>query len=109
MGKLKKHFYSDLVDFEIIIEELNTLNISDKERDELVELAHSNLHHRVVDAVLSELSSDDKRVFLEHLSIGDSDKIWKHLNEKVDKIEDKIKQTAESLKKDLREDIRGVR
>lgn len=105
MGKLKKHFYSDIVDFELIVEDLKTLDMSDEEREELAEIAHSNLHHKVVDAILDELSKEDKAIFLDHLASDDHEKIWKHLNEKVDKIEVKIKKTAEDLKKDLREDI----
>lgn len=83
--------------------------MSEEERVHLVSIIDSSLHHTILDAILSELSEEDKKKFLEHVASDDHDKIWKHLNEKVEDIEGKIKKIAESLKKDLHEDIRGVK
>ena len=35
--------------------------------------------------------------------------IWQQLNEKVEKIEDKITAAGEQVKKELRQDIRAIR
>ena len=68
-------------------------------------MVQENLHHAVLDAVLSELSEKDKQKFLNHLSKGEDEEIWKLLNSRVDNIEDKIKVTADDLRKELHKDI----
>jgi len=72
-------------------------------------LAADSLHHAVLDAVLSELSEKDKKIFLENLSSEDHNTTWKHLKESIQNVEEKIKKTAELLKKDLQKDIWEVK
>lgn len=100
-----KHFYSHLIEFEPLVFELDNLNLSKNEKLHLAHLVDSNLHHNVLDAVLSELGENDKRLFLEHLALGDHFKIWEFLKNKVDNIEAKIKKVAEELKEELHKDI----
>lgn len=106
---MKKKFYSHLVQIETIAMRLQYMDLSDEERTHLLGLIDSSLHHAVLDAVLSELTEKDKKRFLEHMNSEDNEKLWKFLNEKVDNIEDKIKQTAESLTKELHKDIDEVK
>lgn len=88
---------------------LDELDLSEKEKKHLAELIDSNLHHTILDAVLSELPDEEKAAFLQHLSAARHDKIWEILNQKVDKIEDKIKQTADEFLQDIRTDIKDAR
>lgn len=104
-----KHFYSHLIEIESIIIELDKLDLSQEQKIHLTGLIDSSLHHTVLDAVLSELSSQDKRVFLNYLKEDDHGKIWKFLNEKVDKLEEKIKKTADDLKEELKKDLKEAR
>ena len=106
---MKKHFYSHLVETDSVVILINELDITDEEKAHLVALVDSQLHHTVLDAVLSELSEDDKKLFLKHLLHEDHDEVWKHLNTKVDNIEEKIKKAAEDLKKELHEDVKQVK
>jgi hypothetical protein len=106
---MKKQFYSHLIQIETIAMRLQYMDLSEEERTHLLGLIDSSLHHAVLDAVLSELSEKDKKRFLEHMTGNDHDKLWRFLNDKVDNIEDKIKQTAESLTKRLHEDIDEAR
>lgn len=106
---MKRHFYSHLVETDSLVIEINKLELEDHERAHLISLVDSNLHHAVLDAILSELTKEDKRVFLIHLAREDNDKIWEHLNSRVDKIEEKIKKAAEDLKNELHKDIKEVR
>lgn len=101
----KKHFYSHLIEYESLTVELNKLNLSDEEHSHLLELAELSLHNAILDVILSELSEEDKRTFLSHLASDDHDRVWKLLNEKVDNIEEKIKNAAHSLKAELHKDI----
>lgn len=102
---MKKHFYSHLVETESLVIELNKLELTDDEKTHLLSIAESSLHHTVLDAILSELSSQDKTLFLHQLATENHEEIWKFINSKVDNIEEKIKKTADDLKKELHEDI----
>lgn len=103
------YFYTHLINIETILVSLEDLKLSDKEKKHLAQLLDSNLHHTILDAVLSELSPADKQEFLKHLSASDHDKIWQLLNQRVDKIEDKIKQTADEFISEVHKDIKEAK
>ncbi len=102
---MKKHFYTHVIETSSISLALAEMELTQEERKHLIDLAQENLHHAILDSVLSELSDKDKQEFLVLLAQDDHDKIWKLLTERVDHIEDKIKKTAEDLKKELHKDI----
>ncbi len=106
---MKKQFYSHLVETDSLVVELNRMNISESDKAQLISLIDSSIHHVIMDAILSELSPDDKKIFLTHVLSHEHDKIWELLDKKVDKIEDKITQAADSLKKELYKDIQEVK
>ncbi len=104
-----KHFYSDIIEIETLIVELDTLDISPQQKQHLIKIAQDTIHHTILDIILSELSEEDKKVFLENHAENDHDKIWVHLKEKIANIETKIKFTADMLKKELHEDLKQIR
>lgn len=104
-----RYFYSHLTDTDSLTSDLAELDLTESQRKELLEIAHVHTHQAVVDAILSELSDKDKKKFLELLALGSDDEIWKHLNEKVEKIEDKITDVAKQVKRELREDVKKVK
>lgn len=104
-----KYFYSHLIEIESITIELDKLDLSDGQRMHLANLVDSSLHHTILDAILSELSEEDKIKFIKHLEEDDHGKIWQFLNSKVDNIKDKIKSAAETLKRQLHEDLKKSR
>ncbi len=104
-----KHFYSHLIETSHISLELGDMDLSQEERVHLISLVESNLHHTILDAVLSELSEEDKKIFLHHAAHDKHEKTWELLNEKVDNIEEKIKKAAKALKKELHEDIEDAK
>lgn len=101
----QKHFYSHLVDTTQIILDIADMDMSKEERLHLMALIESNLHHVVIDVVLSNLSEDDKKEFLLHLSLDNHDEIWKLLKEKIENIEEKIEAEVNNLKIELKKDI----
>ncbi len=106
---MKKHFYTHLVEIETIYTELEALPMHKHEKDELVEIVHSTIHHVVIDTVLSELPEEDKKTFLSHVHAENHDSIWGLLKEKIEKSEEKIKQAVEQLKKDFHQDIDEIK
>lgn len=103
--KQGKHFYSHIVETSTVSLALGDMELSKEERLELLSLAHNNLHHTILDTVLSELSEVDKKLFLRHLAVNNHDKIWELLKTKVENIEEKIKKVADEVKKELHKDI----
>lgn len=82
--------------------------MTEGERLHLIALVESNLHHAVLDVVLSALSENDKKEFLLHLHLDNHNEIWKLLKEKPENIEEKIIKAAEDLKKELHHDIKDL-
>jgi hypothetical protein len=105
----KRYFYTHIIDTSVLSLELADMNMDPKERLHLISLIESNIHHEILDLILSELKPVDKKTFLSHLASENHDKVWKFLREKVDSIEEKIKKTAEALKKELHEDIKNIK
>lgn len=102
---MEKHFYSHIIDIEKLLEALNTLEISWGEREELFQIAHSHIHHTIMDLILSELSDEDQEILIELMSNDDNDKIWNHLNNKIENIEQKITTAAHTIRDELHQDI----
>ncbi|MDO8637986.1 MAG: hypothetical protein Q7R43_00285 [Candidatus Daviesbacteria bacterium] len=106
---MKKLFYSHLIEIESVIIELDKLDLSKEQKIHLASLMDSSLHHTILDAILSELSSDDKIVFLYHYQEGSHDKIWHFLNSKIEDVEKKIKKAADGLKAELHKDLKKAK
>lgn len=105
---MDKHFFSHLVEINTLELELDTLELSDNEKSQIKKLIDESIYHKVLDAVLSELSEEDKKEFLSHLVSDDHERIWKFANDKIENIEEKIKKAAEDIKKELHEDIKST-
>ncbi len=105
----KRYFYTHIIDTSTLSLELGDMDLTQQERVHLISLIDSNIHHEILDLILSELNPEDKKTFLTHLASEDHDKVWKLLNEKVENIEEKIKKTAEDLKQELHKDIKEVK
>lgn len=103
---MSKHFFSHLVEVDTLHLELENHNLEVEEREELKKLIDESIYHTVLEAILSELSEDDKKIFLSHLVDDDHGKIWEFVNNKVENIEDKILKASEDIKKKLHSDIK---
>ena len=103
-----KHFYSHIITTDSLIVKLSNMKMSDDERTHLLSLMESSLHHAILDAILSELTASDKKLFLKELADEDHDAIWTFLKKRIDNIEGKIEKTAEDLQEQLHQDIDEV-
>lgn len=101
-----KHFYSYHVEIESLIVEIESLPIKKHEKKHLISLAESQMHHAILDSILSELSSDDKKLFLVHLNSKNHDRVWKFLRSRINDIEDKIEKVVSDLRIELYKDIK---
>jgi hypothetical protein len=103
---MKKYFYSHIVEIKSVEEALAALELDAQERDELIVIVESSIHHIVIDLVLTELPHEDKRLFLKHLNDDEHENIWRFLSMRIERLEDRIKEAVNSYKKELHEDIK---
>lgn len=106
---MKKYFYSHFISIEILETELDSLSLNKSEKEELLELAHKNIHNEVMDTILSQLDEEDKKKFLKLVEEDEHGKIWDHLKKKTKNIEAKIKQAADQIRQELVEDIKKLK
>lgn len=104
----KKQFYSHIIETESVVVRLDEMELKDDEKEHLQSLMESSLHHTILDAILTELSTSDKKLFLSALAQDNHQAIWTFLKDKIDGIEGKIQKVADELKKELHEDIDEV-
>lgn len=107
--KKKQHFYTHLVTTDSLILRLQELNLKEDEHAHLISLIESNMHHAILDAILSELTEEDKKLFLKELASDDHEAIWNFLKKRIERIEEKIEKTADELQKELHSDIDDIK
>lgn len=101
----KIFFYKHLIEIESVLIELDKMDLTREQKLHLSSLIDASLHHIVLDVILSQLSTRDKKVFLNHLKENDHSRIWQFLNQKVESIEEKIKKAVDDLKTQLHKDL----
>lgn len=106
---MKKYFYSHIITTDSLHIALEHLEVSEAEKEHLEMLIDSSLYHTILNAILDELSEDDKKLFLEQLLSENDDEILAFLQKKIDNIEDKIKSAADGLIDELHKDIKDVK
>jgi predicted transcriptional regulator len=98
-------FYSHLIETTDISIRLTEMDLTKDEKVHLTSLLEANIHSTIVHNILSELSEEDKKVFLKNLVNNKHQKTLDHLGAKIEKLEDKIKKSVEDLKKELLKDL----
>lgn len=102
---MQRYFFSHLVNIQTIHLKLQDLDLEDEEKSELVNLAHDTLHYEIINAVLSQLSKEDKKIFLRQMTMDDHPALWRFLNKKIDKIEEKIQKMTDDVVSQMHADI----
>ena len=105
-----KYFFSKSIVIEELVTELDTLDLSDRERHHLAGLIDSSLYNVILDEVLSNLSGEDKKLFLKKLSENPEDeKLMDFLGERIDNIEEKVKLVSSDLIKEMHKDLKEAK
>jgi len=108
---MQKHFYHKVIVIDSIHVGLADLDLQPHEKDELINIVETSVHHTVLDTILSELAENDKKTFLALVTQPDQkhDLIWAFLEMKVDQAEKKIIEAVNKLITALHEDIKEVK
>lgn len=104
-----KSFYSHLIEISYLDVELDSLDLSEKEKSELKHHVHGSIHYVALDVVLSELSEEHKKTFIDHLNKENYDELWKHLKENTQEIEEKIKTATHAVAKEFLGEIHKLK
>ena len=102
-------FYSHIIEIDSLYIELDLLDMTTDEREELKKILDSSIHHVVIDTILSELSGEHKKVFLSHVTLEKHTEIWELLNTHVPAAGKKITRAVERLKKQMHNDIKKAK
>ena len=102
---MKQHFYSHIIEISTIHTALNDLDLDDEEKNELIVVVESSIHHVVMDTVLSELSDEDKKALLMHIHEEKHESVWDLLKAKVHNVEEKIKTAVQAITNEFHSDI----
>lgn len=104
------YFYTKYIVIENLIEEFHQMDLSKEEQHHLALLVDSSLHHAILDEILSNLSEQDKKLFLKSLKEDpENEKLMDFLKDKVEGVEEKIKKVADDLVKEMHEDIKKAK
>lgn len=106
---MRKYFYSSIVTVDSLHIALEGLEISQEEKEHLEKLIDSSLYHTILNAILGELSEEDKKLFLEQLLSENDEEILAFLQKRIDHIEEKIQNAANGLIEELHKDIKEVK
>lgn len=109
MTNTPNYFYTSLIPVSTITIELSYLDMSETEKLELIAIIHSHLHYTILDLVLSNLNTEDKKIFLRHANNIDHQETWKFLNEKIEKAEEKITNAVKDVQNELLKDINDLK
>ena len=101
-------FYDHLVNLHELHITFDEVGIPLKHRKALIEMADSTMHHEIFDLLMIEIPSEHKTYFLEIFSDDPSDvRILEWLKSKVPDVENKIKNRAEEVKTNLKNEVRN--
>lgn len=103
----QKYFYSHIVATADISLALGNMDMPSEDRIKLIALAEENLHHAVIEAILSQLSEEDKKHFLLHLSRNDHEKVWILLKDKLNDAEGIVMRISKEIKDEMHRDIKS--
>lgn len=106
----KPIFFKQLVDVGEVEETINALLEKEEERQEILDLVDSTLHHAVVSRILDELAEEYHEDFMSRfLEAPENPEILIFLVEKVPDIKEKISDEGKKVKTKLLSDIKKIK
>lgn len=97
-----KYFYEEITQLTIITNDFFDKKANKKEVAEIIEIAKSTVHHKVIDHILSELDDQTKEEFIHLLEKNDSHKqnleeLKKHIKDLEEKVIDVVRKAEKEI------------
>lgn len=102
---MKRHFYTHLIEIDTLYTQLDSLTLTTTEKQELILIIETTVHHIVLDIVLTRLPEHAKKDFMKHVNSSNHKKAMLLLRSHVADIENTIKKEVAVLKKKFQKDI----
>ncbi|PJE62847.1 hypothetical protein COU88_02780 [Candidatus Roizmanbacteria bacterium CG10_big_fil_rev_8_21_14_0_10_39_6] len=102
---MKKQFYTYLIEIDTLYTHLDSLTLTATEKQELILIIDSTIHHVVLDIALTHLPQHAKKDFITHVKNNNHTKAMLLLRSHVADIENTIKKEVEILKNKFKKDI----
>ena len=100
-------FYDHIILIHEIHSEVEMLDVSEKDKKEMVQLIEETVHQRILHSILDHLHKDHHEEFLTRFQAAPQDgALLDFLREKVADIEERIKEAAEEIKYELLKEVR---
>ena len=105
-----KYLFEEIIQIKTVHLKLNELNLADEEKEELLEIMKSTIHHKVIDLILSELTDEEKEIFLSQVipSPGEEsseafpkDVSLNVLRDRINNLEEKVKEKVKEAEEEL--------
>jgi hypothetical protein len=106
-----KIFYDHLIEIEEIEVELDRHEINSDDREELLRIIDENIHHDVLNLILTSLSKEKHEPFLTKFHQTPHDvELLKYLKEEInEEIEERIKEEIKKVKKEVLSEIKRAK
>ena len=103
-------FYDHLINIHDLHIEFDRLDLPIPERNELMKLADSTVHHEVFDLIMIELADEHRSYFLEVFSTDPGDpELLQFITSHIPDAEGKIKSRADKVKEDLLAEVGKIK
>lgn len=102
-------FYDHLINIHELHIEFDRLNVPIKDRNDLMKLADSTVHHEVFDLVMVEIPSAHKTYFLELFATDPGHpELFEFVTSKIPDFESKAKDRINRVKEELISEVRKL-
>jgi len=88
---------------------LDSLDIQENEKEKLLQTAEDLLQLRFLHIILERLDEKDKELFLEQLDAGSAEGTVSFLREKIEGVENILREHAKILENEILQDIRSLK
>lgn len=103
---MSKLFYDHLIEFEEVETKISTLEIEKDKKEEIRQTIEETIHYRVMTRILTHLPREHHNEFLEKFYRAPHHAgLLKLLKDKVENIEEEIKDELSKLKKEILKDL----
>lgn len=100
-------FYEQFLTLQNLENQLDSKNLGVQEKDQLIQIVISSLHHEVITLILSELPLHSHQIFLLLIKTEPQNpKLWEWLEERIKSVKDKISERIEAVEQEFIEELK---
>lgn len=100
-------FYKQFLTLQNLETQLDSKNLGVQEKDQLMQIVISSLHHEVITLILSQLPLHSHQIFLLLIKTEPQNpKLWEWLEERIKGIKEKIAKQIKTVEQEFMEELK---